>query len=875
MSKIKLTAKGNNCETLKNSTSVTRSRSTEPRLGTERLVESRRKTIRSYAQCLYAWKVTNFGNKFHCRKGALRAHLERIFKNYSLKELPKVFKGLLCDRFSLETGQVRPLVPVTGKKLFPSRFQTKMFHACSGFGSERRTRLFWDLMQSKALAAEVHSSFVKDALLKHRDTVSQVHTTDQELLDSFQEFVRPWARKVASAFREEDGHYPSRHACYEASRNRGGVSSQFEMNSFDLRSPTEPRLDPTTLTLTGPAGCGKSLFQALLSQEAARTLGTPLGSTVYSRNSACTHWDGYSNQPLVMIDDFCQQINKRAAESTEHSEFIILNSSVDYVLPMADLRDKGRKFNSPLVVLSTNLPGEMLARKLNFTQSDLMAIGRRFNYLVEPVDRLWRMDPNKKVSDWQLVQVTPVIQSDSTLGFNRTVLNRAKNIADLVGPTRRVLFEEWNRKLVQYHSLFKDYSTQKIGSHSQSLTCIVPKEKDHNKVKVSPICEPLKVRTITIGTARNHLLKGLQTTMFDCLKSYKVMKPCFTPLYDEEVKVLQEKEGTWLSGDYSSATDGLHLDFFRAGIAVLLSELRTQGASEELLELVDRESSMHTCEYPMDIEPVVQTNGQLMGSLLSFPFLCLANAFTVGTVEKKSLSELDSCLIHGDDLLWRTNQDNISQWSELCPKVGLSLSMGKNYQDPNWGSIDSQLFFNGYRERTGKYTCYHANDEEKIKQLLKKKLDKPLVVALSRNFLKNTPRSIDVSTDFGGLGTEGTPFDVRSRLVAGLKQRKSVASRCEVSRGFRYTLPKVLGVKSSPIPFSLDSDDEESDRILWKDLHQLEKDGWDCSVSYEPLPSTVTVFRKTKDAMLDQLVKQLQKEFAPLIRLKNGIFEHH
>jgi hypothetical protein len=560
-----------------------------------------------------------------------------------------------------------------------------------------------------------------------------------------------------------------------------------------------------------------------------------------------------------MIDDFLQKVVKTAEDSNEHSEFITLNSSVDYVLPMADLKDKGKKFTSPLLVLSSNKSVDQCLQSLRMTMSDQLAIARRFQYNLNYIR-------SKGVWVLQELQHQQLSDNSTEVSTSRKTIHQSANVADMVEPVATILLGEWNRKGVFYHNNIEQACTLPIGS-GQVLTCKT--DDDHNRVKVLPILEPLKVRTITVGTARNFYLKTIQKSMLNALRPYKAFKPCFTPDYDEEISQLHAIPGKeWLSGDYSSATDGLHSDLFRTGISSLVTALRTAGKPDWFCELMTREASEHICEYPssMNIPDCLQTNGQLMGSLLSFPLLCLANAFTVAQAEGHNrLSGLDNALIHGDDLLWRTDADSIAKWKQFCPTIGLGLSMGKNYVSGTWGSIDSQVFFQGKRVNTGKYSCYRGDHESKVTVLLKKGLSKAHVVKLSKSFLKNTPRSIDVSTEFGGLGIMGEPNTNRARILYNQKLRKEVGRIAKAANGYLVTLPAPFLPKSFDKSIDLEPVADVKDGTLWRTLHALEKEHRDVPAQGLPeLPKSRTVFMTDRPRHLELLLENLKEHYCPL-----------
>merc|ERR1712018_623101 len=98
-----------------------------------------------------------------------------------------------------------------------------------------------------------------------------------------------------------------------------------------------PRIDPTCIFVTGEPGTGKSLLQSMVIKRLSKILKKDFDEVAYTRSSVMKHWDGYSQQPLTVIDDFAQQNVRHGTPSQESLEFIQMCSTVDYRLPMADL----------------------------------------------------------------------------------------------------------------------------------------------------------------------------------------------------------------------------------------------------------------------------------------------------------------------------------------------------------------------------------------------------------------------------------------------------------------------------------------------------------------------------------------------------------
>jgi hypothetical protein len=174
-----------------------------------------------------------------------------------------------------------------------------------------------------------------------------------------------------------------------------------------------------------------------------------------------------------------------------------------------------------------------------------------------------------------------------------------------------------------------------------------------------------------------------------------------------------------------------------------------------------KEISPHLLVYPKKsgIQPCLQKNGQLMGSLLSFPLLCLLNDCTAKSLNLKP----NQYLINGDDILMRTKPINYSGWKFYVQNFGLKLSIGKNYIHPEYGTVNSQLIKGGQVLTSGKQRILDRKSEvlgECLRDLewnvelgsdLTPKEVKQLFVSVNRAKLSRTVRSVNVPLSHGGL----------------------------------------------------------------------------------------------------------------------------
>jgi hypothetical protein len=293
---------------------------------------------------------------------------------------------------------------------------------------------------------------------------------------------------------------------------------------------------------------------------------------------------------------------------------------------------------------------------------------------------------------------------------------------------------------------------------------------DPPRVKPVALPEELKVRMITAAECDTKCLQPLQIAMWRtlgllpecCLTNGVKDLESFTgetlPWIERIERVIQgilsrsTSEEYWLSGDYTNATDNLPLwvtEALLTGILRYIDHYPTK-------MWANWEISPHRILYQEQHGgPATQTSGQLMGSLLSFPLLCLANLYTL-----RSAGFLpDQVLVNGDDVVARGTLEQIARWRDIAPRIGLSLSIGKNFIDSHFCTVNSQLFIEGDVQHTGKVSCqkrqgttlgycfqevqYYWGPGDKVKwDFIRRNLVE----------LRKTPRSLDLPVSLGGLG---------------------------------------------------------------------------------------------------------------------------
>jgi len=225
------------------------------------------------------------------------------------------------------------------------------------------------------------------------------------------------------------------------------------------------------------------------------------------------------------------------------------------------------------------------------------------------------------------------------------------------------------------------------------------------KAMVYPICEPLKVRNITKGKSLPYAIsKGFQIDLHTHMRKMFQFDLIGRPLdiTDIEDLVSRSPDGIFASGDFSAATDNVKIELTKLFLELCLAYLRFQCPSVDpryvgILQDVLYEHEIHYPKVLVDedpLPPVMQQNGQLMGSVLSFPVLCAINLaiyWIAVEPDVKKLKDLN-VKINGDDILFRTTQEKYNRWLEFVPKAGLTPSPGKNFFHSKYCTVNSEMF---------------------------------------------------------------------------------------------------------------------------------------------------------------------------------------
>lgn len=687
-------------------------------------------------------------------KDFYKKYFLRKFRLIELSQMPKIFKLCLATCYSVAMQQENPPDFDQAFDLFPQGKMKRLIHKNVSKSFRAKAVFYWNLLQCKDLANTVSDEMVNLTYVKHASVLSSVGSSPANVLSLIRDYFREYCEVVKSKFTGVS-QLPPKSAYLNTKKSEGGCLSYFKnrglMTShiFERRATVtgDWKIDPVVVHLTGKPGVGKSFLIEKLVNQISKKFG--MNSDVYQRSIATDHWDGYRNNLITVIDDAFSSFDC----SNDQKQILQVCSNVPLVLPMADLREKGKMFTSDFLFITSNNPEHCL-KFVGTGINNPDAFFRRVYPAYEIVDY------NRQSNIYRIHMKIVDPNSDNGLGIiSKGVIELSmddfiKRIVDGAMCTHRL------------RARHNDFVVPVVnnGPFCPNMGFKIPIKPPLTLpvVKAHAICEPLKVRIITKAEEECWVLKPVQKAMWEALKSF----PCFKLTSGPEIPLdfidTWDKKKDFLSGDYEAATDNLNRDIMELAVDELLKVLH-----HPFDDWIEYESKTHIVKYPKSANQpdIIQTRGQLMGSLLSFPILCVANAACIGIIKKQSLGKIEA-LINGDDIVFRESQRKIQAWKRLTKSIGLKPSVGKNYQSAKFFSINSQLLIvektdDGKSEKiTHEATgCFGAiskvtNFISNIALALRiEPQNRANIINRARKVLKQTPQSIDVPIEFGGLGT--------------------------------------------------------------------------------------------------------------------------
>jgi GTPase SAR1 family protein len=804
----------------------------------------------------------------------LTLHYLRVFpKGLKEKELVKLIKTSLVDAFCVQAEQERPQGDVI--PLFPKMTQRKLDRRFQFDRRNRirfyKNLLESKSLCAPVGADMIQEAYVKHKASLCRPQEEVLVVPEDFLRKLYQRGVEV-GKFVSKVYNPYETRLPNGRATVETPVHKGGARKALEGHREVTRGPRylnmledATRPEPFVIGLFGPPGSGKTTtVQSLVTSLTSAFFPHLKGEASYSRSCSSKFWDGYKGQPIVILDDFGQSLSDRS-DLVEFEQLVSVNR---FQLEMANLDEKGRVFSSPIIIVTSNMAygSRLKDSSVSPVVIEDMAVWRRFHFpilvsksekgqttystynshlLMESSQKTWianhRSGNSSYFVGWnegRSILPTEFRNSfiEKELGFHEVVSTSCQKFRQHTDFHEDELSPSW-RQTITCQSLdvrqsklppFYDVDSVpvKFARTQQDVTVsqLFPRYPPFHAPVVEAIAlpEPLKVRMITKAEADTKCLQPLQKALFQFLRSepqfalthgvtwnkddetFEEKLEWIHRIEDEIKKILKrsDENDLWLSGDYTAATDNFPMSVTNALVEGILSQIN----HEPTRAWTRYEVSPHRIRYP-NSGIGKQTSGQLMGSLLSFPLLCLLNDFIVS----ESGFEQGKYLINGDDVVASGPSHVIETWRRNAPTVGLSLSLGKNFIDKQFCTVNSQLFWEGTVLHTGKVSCqtrygktlsrcysesqfYYGNSEELRREFIRRNLVE----------LRKTPRSMDVPCSHGGLA-----LDFSRRAGVDLNLAKKVYLKDYLSK-FSKSLP-VPGydhIRALLVPTGFLSDEE-------------------------------------------------------------------
>lgn len=277
------------------------------------------------------------------------------------------------------------------------------------------------------------------------------------------------------------------------------------------------------------------------------------------------------------------------------------------------------------------------------------------------------------------------------------------------------------------------------------------------------LAEALKVRVITKGPPLTYAaLKPIQEYLHSNLRKH----PCFA-LIGEEIHAghVTNRMGLKLgadeffgSGDYKASTNLLDPEVSNCIVKRICSNLQFP---LQYRELFLRALTGHVF-VEEDGSEAPQQWGQLMGSIVSFPILCIANAalsrWALEYGRRMPILLRDAPLmINGDDVLFKTNVYGWWAWKAITAAGGLQPSVGKVYTSRWYLNMNSTSFRRVSDESL--YEPCDCPDRQDPRKTFRRPSPFIRIPFVNLRLLTANKRSMAV----GDLGTKEMPLGARAR----------------------------------------------------------------------------------------------------------------
>jgi len=296
------------------------------------------------------------------------------------------------------------------------------------------------------------------------------------------------------------------------------------------------------------------------------------------------------------------------------------------------------------------------------------------------------------------------------------------------------------------------------------------------KPLVAPVglSEALKVRMIT--KCPPHLM-FVMNGFINPLRAYLRGIPTFelTGTPQEELimdRMFPDPSRVFNSGDYVSSTDRLHSWVSEVIVEELMNTFYSDVEDLEVWsDLFRRSLTGFKCEGPDGIIRD-QCRGQLMGSVSSFPVLCLANYALCKIAMEENPRDWNGLLINGDDCVFESSPTCQEEWKRVGKIMGLEPSPGKVWWERNYIQMNSRSFIplkNAQAHNQRWAWCLNSFEEHDPDEEIRRNfvaIEHPRVWKKVPIVLCGAARALNRSSSGDGEGVDLSKIDYEGSLKA-------------------------------------------------------------------------------------------------------------
>jgi len=145
------------------------------------------------------------------------------------------------------------------------------------------------------------------------------------------------------------------------------------------------------------------------------------------------------------------------------------------------------------------------------------------------------------------------------------------------------------------------------------------------------------------------------------------------------------------SGDYKSASDNLSIEVAESILDVAWSTSKYVPSNVFRYALAAQRPNLTYEGEDGLLEHFVPTRGQMMGSYLCFPLLCLQNYIAFRYAERINGKCGTPVLINGDDILFQSSTSFSTSWMSVVGGLGLEVEKTKTSVSNEFGTLNSTL----------------------------------------------------------------------------------------------------------------------------------------------------------------------------------------